>query len=131
MDSSLLLTASADNSMRMWQVNGGKEFACWNTKAAVRSVSFAAGDKMACFVTDANMGQPSTIHVVSVEDDIRMICSFQKSYPFLSLDTEERILTIVVKGSKATIARWGKFNKTIITGHEDGTMSLWDASVRV
>lgn len=60
--------------MRMWQVEGGKELARWDTKSGVRSVSFAAGDKMACFVTDATMGQPSTVHVVSTDEseDIRM-----------------------------------------------------------
>ena len=60
--------------MRMWQVEGGKELVRWDTKSGVRSVSFAAGDKMACFVTDATMGQPSTVHVVSTDEseDIRM-----------------------------------------------------------
>ncbi|KAJ3301302.1 Eukaryotic translation initiation factor 3 subunit I [Kappamyces sp. JEL0829] len=114
MDSNRLLTGSADNSMRMWAVNGGKELFKWNTKTAVRSVCFAAGDAMACFVTDATMGQPSTLHVVSIANDTND-------------QTDERLLTIVIKGSKATVAKWGKFNKTIITGHEDGTLTIWNA----
>ncbi|KAJ3343692.1 Eukaryotic translation initiation factor 3 subunit I [Kappamyces sp. JEL0680] len=98
----------------MWAVNGGKELFKWNTKTAVRSVCFAAGDAMACFVTDATMGQPSTLHVVSIANDTND-------------QTDERLLTIVIKGSKATVAKWGKFNKTIITGHEDGTLTIWNA----
>jgi translation initiation factor 3 subunit I len=35
-------------------------------------------------------------------------------------------LKIVVKGSKAMAAVWGKLNKSIITGHEDGTVTVYD-----
>ncbi len=71
MDSSRLLTGSADNSMRLWAVKEGKELFKWNTKSAVRSVCFSAGEQLACFVTDATMGQPSTIHVVKLDQDTK------------------------------------------------------------
>jgi hypothetical protein len=68
-DSTRLLTASADNSLRMWAVETGKELFRWDTKTAVRSVHFGEGDRIALFVTDKTMGQPSTIHVVSIAED--------------------------------------------------------------
>ena len=36
-----------------------------------------------------------------------------------------------MKGSKVTVARWGNLNETIITGHEDGSISIWDPKVHL
>ncbi|KND01683.1 uncharacterized protein SPPG_03478 [Spizellomyces punctatus DAOM BR117] len=69
---------------------------------------------MALYVTDATMGQPSTIWIVPVEED-------------LENQTDEFIRKIVITGPKATVASWGDLNKTIYTGHEDGTITIWDA----
>ncbi|KAJ2991649.1 Eukaryotic translation initiation factor 3 subunit I [Globomyces sp. JEL0801] len=113
-DSNLLLTASADNTCRLWNINNGVQLFQWTTLSAVRSVDFAEGDHKALFVTDATMGNKSTIHVVNIQSNTAKQTSKIESQ-------------IVITGSKATQARWGKLNKTIITGHDDGTVSIWDA----
>ncbi|KAI8907160.1 WD40-repeat-containing domain protein [Gorgonomyces haynaldii] len=113
-DSLRLLTASADSSCRMWSVENGKQLFVWHTKTAVRCVAFAEGDKMALFVTDAVMGEKCTIHIVQIEQDP-------------TKQTEKVLKTIVVPTNKVTTAVWGLLNKTIITGHEDGTITVWDA----
>jgi translation initiation factor 3 subunit I len=68
-DSSRLLTGSADNSMRLWDIKTGKQLFKWSTLSAVRAVSFRYGDRQALFVTDATMGQVSTVHFVNIEND--------------------------------------------------------------
>ena len=113
-DSKRLLTGSADNSMIMWDVQTGKQLAKWNTKSAVRAVSFQLGSKYALFLTDATMGQISTIHVVKIEQD-------PKKQP------QDILNTIVIQGSKATQACWARLDQNILTGHEDGSISLFDA----
>ncbi|KAJ3176985.1 DEAD H (Asp-Glu-Ala-Asp His) box helicase 11 [Geranomyces variabilis] len=113
-DSKRLLTASADNTCRLWGVESGKELFRWNTRTAVRQVAFAQGDRMALYVTDATMGQPSTIWVVAIEED-------------LENQSDEFERKIIINGPKATVASWGDLNKTIYTGHEDGTITIWDA----
>ncbi|KAI8826625.1 WD40-repeat-containing domain protein [Fimicolochytrium jonesii] len=113
-DSTRLLTASADNTCRMWSVTSGKELFRWNTRTAVRRVAFGQGDRVALYVTDAVMGQPSTVWIVEIEEDVEN-------------QTEDFLLKIVIPGSKATVAAWGDLNKTIYTGHEDGTITIWDA----
>ncbi|KAJ3055164.1 Eukaryotic translation initiation factor 3 subunit I [Rhizophlyctis rosea] len=113
-DSKRLLTGSADSSARLWDVQTGKELFKWNTNTAVRAVAFAQGDKKALYVTDAVMGQKSTIWVVPVEDNVED-------------QTDEFMLKITIDGPKATVAEWGNLNKTIITGHDDGTITVWDA----
>lgn len=48
----------------------------------------------------------------------------------LSDQTDERNLTITCEESKATVAGWSFLDKYIIAGHEDGTVSQYDAKVR-
>lgn len=95
--------------MRLWDVYTGKQLYVWEFKAPARSVSFSHGSKLATCVTDAAMGQPSTIHVIDIVK--RAI-----------------VKTIVISDSKATIAKWGPLNKNIYTGHEDGSIAIYDAS---
>jgi translation initiation factor 3 subunit I len=51
----------------LWSVETGKELYRWETLSAVRAVAFAEGDGKALFVTDATMGQTSTIHIVPID----------------------------------------------------------------
>ncbi|KAJ3299515.1 Eukaryotic translation initiation factor 3 subunit I [Borealophlyctis nickersoniae] len=113
-DSERLLTASADSSARLWSVRTGKELFRWDTRTAVRAIAFAEGDQKALYVTDATMGQPSTIWIVPLEENMED-------------QTDEFLLKIVIDGPKATTAEWGPLNKTIYTGHEDGKITIWDA----
>jgi translation initiation factor 3 subunit I len=107
LDSQWLVTGSADNTLRIWSVQNGKEWFCFETKSAVRSVCFHEQQWVA-FITDATMGQKSTIHILRQWDPV---------------DHTQ----FVIEGSKATCIVWGK-NNTLITGHDDGTVSVWDAS---
>ena len=43
--------------------------------------------------------------------------------------TNERALTITCEESKATVAAWSYLSKYIIAGHEDGSVSQYDAKV--
>lgn len=112
-NSRFLLTGSADSSCKLWEVETGRCVFTWATFTAVRAVAFALGDEMALFITDATMGMQCTIHIVGIEPDPEDI-------------SPEPISTIVVTGSKATVAAWGNLNTTIYTGHEDGSISVWD-----
>lgn len=37
--------------------------------------------------------------------------------------------TINIEGSKVTSMIWGPYDESIITGHENGTVKLWDLKV--
>ncbi|KAJ3197620.1 Eukaryotic translation initiation factor 3 subunit I [Irineochytrium annulatum] len=112
-NSRYLLTGSADNTLKMWEVETGRNVFTWVTRSAVRAVAYALGDEMALFVTDATMGQQCTINIVDIEPDPED-------------QTPDVQRSIVVEGPKATVAAWGNLNKTIYTGHDDGTISIWD-----
>ena len=85
----------------------------WTTAAGVRCVAFAEGDRKALMVTDNTMGQVCTIHIVPICED-------------MTDQTDERLNSITVKDPKVSSALWGSLNKTIVTGHIDGKIALWD-----
>ncbi|RGB43533.1 eukaryotic translation initiation factor 3 39 kDa subunit [Rhizophagus diaphanus] len=112
--SSILLTGSADNSAKLWEVRTGKCLHTWEFKTAVKRVAFSEDDSMALVVTENRMGYPGTVTVFSVKNDID------------AEQSDEPIMIINQEGSKAMVAAWGYLNKYIITGHENGEISQYD-----
>lgn len=41
-------------------------------------------------------------------------------------ESDEPLFTITASGSKATVAAWCALDQYIVTGHENGTLNLWD-----
>ena len=69
-DSKLLLSASADPSVRLWDVETGRSLFEWPHKGAVRSVVWAEGERE--FVTCSDpfgMTVPATINVFAFADE--------------------------------------------------------------
>lgn len=70
--SETLVTGSADNTVKVWDVQYGKEKMSVETKTAVRAVAFAesegnsACDKTILYVTDARMGFPAMLVIYSI-----------------------------------------------------------------
>jgi len=113
-DSSLLLTGSADNSCKLWEIKTGVQVASYETKSAVRTCNFSySGDEL-FFSTDKAMGHKCELNVFKLEE----FKKGQDAVPYL---------TIMPSTSKITSAVWGPCDDTIITGHENGTMVVWDA----
>ena len=107
-DSRLLLTASSDNSCKVWDVQYGTEQRHLEFKTAVRSVEFSpVGGREFLVLTDQRMGNPGTLQVFNMTDDT----------PIQSTE---------ITGARATVARWGALNKVVFLGHEDGSVSCWN-----
>lgn len=69
-------------------------------------------------VTEKRMGFLGTIVVLDVNRDVN------------GPQKDEKALTITCEDSKATVAGWSYMSKYIIAGHEDGSVSQYDAKVR-
>ena len=65
------------------------------------------------------MGYLGTIVVFDIKVDVE------------AEQTSERAMTITCEESKATVAGWSYLAKYIIGGHEDGSVSQYDAKVRI
>jgi len=48
-----------------------------------------------------------------------------------TLSQEDAISRISVNGPRISAILWGALDETIITGHEDGEIKLWDVRVSV
>lgn len=66
-----LLTASADNTVKLWDVQTGQCSFSWEHKTPVRSVQFALGDRQALVLTDAVMGNAGTLTIFPIGEGSR------------------------------------------------------------
>ncbi|RZC77574.1 hypothetical protein C5167_001742 [Papaver somniferum] len=109
-----LITGSADQSAKLWDVQTGAELFTFKFDSPARAVNFAVGDKLAVITTDPFMELTSAIHVKTISSDPHE-------------QTDESLLTI--KGPKGRIqnAVWGPLNKTIISAGEDVVIRIWDS----
>lgn len=108
-----LLTGSADNTCRLWDVETGKHLLELTTKSAVRTCGFSFSGSLIMFTTDKTMGQPCEMNIF----DLRAQEQIRNNDP---------IWSVPVSSSKVTSAIWGPLDELIITGHENGDLCQWD-----
>lgn len=68
-DSSRLITGSADQTAKLWDVKSGSVVYTFNFDAPARSVDFSIGDKLAVITTDPFMANTSAIHIKRITRD--------------------------------------------------------------
>jgi len=112
--STKLITGSADNTCKIWDVETGRVIHDLTTHTAVRTAGFSFCGNMIMFTTDQSMGYSSNLMVYDLRD------SFQigENEPFMQQSMSG-------PGSKISAAVWGPLGETIITGHENGNLSLF------
>jgi translation initiation factor 3 subunit I len=113
----MIASGSADNSIKLWDVKSGRCLKTWEFPTAVKRVEFNEEGTQLLGVTEKRMGHLGTIVVLNINPDLE------------AEQSDEKELTIVCDESKATVAGWSYMNKYIIAGHEDGSVSQYDAKV--
>ena len=68
-DSTRLITGSADQSAKLWDVGSGRRLFSFSFDSPARAVEFGVGDKLAVITTDPFMGLSSAIHVKRIAKD--------------------------------------------------------------
>lgn len=112
--STKFMTGSGDMTAKIWDVENGKILSSIPTKSSVRTASFSYSGNQAAYSTDKAMGQSCELFVI----DVRTVDQ--------SLAEKTPIFRLPVLQSKITSMLWGTLDETIITGHNDGQISLWD-----
>jgi len=112
-DNTHLITGAADNSIRMWDVETGKQIGMIQTNTAVRSCNYSYGGDMICFTTDKQMKYPCEINMYDPRN-------FRAGEEIVKFEIPE-------KGPKVTSMIWSNLDKHLITGHYNGDMVVWEA----
>ncbi|ODQ79630.1 hypothetical protein BABINDRAFT_162010 [Babjeviella inositovora NRRL Y-12698] len=110
------VTGSADFSAKLWRVQGGACLHTWKTNTPVRRVAFSPDNSKLIVVTAETMGFKGAISVYP----INYTSTDQSDEPLLTIETREG-------ASVVTVAGWAYNGKYIIAGHNDGTVSKYDA----
>lgn len=111
--SKYLVTGSADNSLKLWDVETGKKLVSIEDFTAVRSCNFSYDGQQILYTTDNTMGKQSFVNVFSLA---QLQQEGAGATPRIKFPTEGKALTSL----------WGLLDKTIITGHREGDINVWD-----
>jgi len=114
-NSTRLLSAHANSSVELWEVETGKKLQSYPHDMSVRTVAFAEGDKSFLTVTDQMMGMSPFIHVYPIPEEKNFK---EKVKPTFQAEVKNsgRILKAV----------WGYHNQTIVTATEVGAVKVYD-----
>jgi translation initiation factor 3 subunit I len=113
---SKLLTGSADNTAKIWDVQRGVCLSTIETKTAVRACGFAIEAEKLFIVTDATMGHACELVLYDMREKHRE-------------DRRIRTITMGADQAKITAAVWGPLDEYIYTGHEDGEVAVYNPYV--
>lgn len=116
-DTCKLLTGSADNTCRLWDVQTGVQLSEFQTRSAVRTCGLSFSGNLVMYTTDKAMSQPCEMLVYDLRDEGQM----RNNEPMWSQPSAK---------SKITSAVWGPLDEVIITGHENGDLCQWDVSAQ-
>lgn len=101
--------------MRLWEVKTGKLLKTWDFPTSIKRVEFSADGRLLLGVTEKRSGHLGTIVVYEINPDPE------------AEQTDEQALRIVCEDSKPTVAGFSYLAHYIIAGHEDGSISQFDA----
>lgn len=112
-----LLTASADRTAKIWEVETGKTLLTIEHGNTVRACGFAEGDKMILTLQDeshtSRMDKDSTIFIYNLDEDIKKT-------------SKKPIQEFSAGGAKMIHAMWGSLNADIISCDTKGIVRKWD-----
>ncbi|KZV81304.1 putative TIF34-translation initiation factor eIF3, p39 subunit [Exidia glandulosa HHB12029] len=115
-ESRFLISGSADNTMKLWNVQTGKCLFTWEFPTAVKRVAFSEnGDQVVC-VTEQRMGHQGAIRIFDID----------RSSDGTNQSTEA-VNVFHPIGSKATVVTFAHKPSLILTGHESGKIALFSA----
>ncbi|GAA98846.1 uncharacterized protein L969DRAFT_64131 [Mixia osmundae IAM 14324] len=107
-----LLSGSADNCIKLWEVQTGKCLQTWEFPTAIKRVQWSEDDTMFLAVTEKRMGYEGSVVVFYVGPDMQ-----PETEPMTKIETTF---------SKATVAAWAALDRNIIIAHDNGSVSLYD-----
>jgi translation initiation factor 3 subunit I len=114
LDSERLVTASGDQTVRIWELSTGTELHQIKMGEPCRACALSVGEELLAFTTDSFMGIQPSIHIMdaNLQDPSGM----------------EKKPTFTIEAPKGRITRvyFTDFNRTLLTSHDGGFLRRWD-----
>ncbi|XP_055607105.1 eukaryotic translation initiation factor 3 subunit I [Uranotaenia lowii] len=111
-----LITGSGDMSTKLWDVETGRTLGTIQCNSASRTANFSYSGNQASYSTDKAMGHNCELFIIDVRN---VDSSISGQSPVLKL-------TMNAEQSKITSMMWGALDETVITGHDNGSIRIWD-----
>ncbi|XP_046390530.1 eukaryotic translation initiation factor 3 subunit I [Ischnura elegans] len=109
-----VMTGAADSTLKIWDCETGVTVGTVHAISSVRTCGFSYSANMAVYSTDTQLKQQCEIAVIDVRNADE------------SIGEANAILRIPIPTSKVTSILWGALDETLISGHENGEICLWD-----
>lgn len=83
----------------------------------MRACAYSFSGNLAVYATDKAMGYPCEMFVIDPRT-MGTVCTH-----------EDNICRMSINGPRISSVLWGALDETLITGHEDGALNIWDSRV--
>jgi len=114
-ESRFLVSGSADNTMKLWDVKTGKCLYTWEFPTAIKRVAFSDDDHLLACITEQRMGYQGAIRI------------FQLNRSGNGTDQNKEPVSIFHPiESKATVLAFSASSDQLVTGHEAGKLTLYN-----
>lgn len=117
-ESTRVLTGGGEGAVRLWDLETGANLTTIDTLTAARTCGFSYSGRYAMFSTDNTMGKDCEIQIMDLQDDSQVTGR-----------TPPAFKTVVCPQSikaKVTAALWWNMDDGLLTGHEDGSICIWE-----
>lgn len=111
-----LVSGSADNMMKLWDIGTGKCLYTWEFPTAIKRVAFSEDDSLIACITEQRMGYQGAVRIFKIN---RSGAGTDQS--------EEPISMFHPIESKATVLSFSHTSDLLVTGHESGKITLFNA----
>jgi translation initiation factor 3 subunit I len=116
-ESDRLITGSADQSIKIWDLPTGRELFSIQHREPCRAVKLSAGERFLAATTDAFIESPPGIHIYKFEEN-------------MADQTANAEVAWTVPKGRITRVFWTDCNRKLITSHDGGILRRWDVEVR-
>lgn len=111
-----LITGSGDMSTKLWDVETGQVLGTIKCNSAARTANFSYSGNQASYSTDKAMKSNSELFIIDVRNVDSSIGEQNSAFKFTMNDQQSKITSVL----------WGALDETVITGHDNGSIRIWD-----
>jgi len=116
-DSTRVLTGGGDSLVKLWDLETGACISTFDDHTSARTCAFSYSGRYAMYSTDNVMQRDCEIKVLDFNDPAQL-----SRGPCMKTS----VCTSTQKGGKVTASLWWNLDDGILTGHEDGSVCIWD-----